>query len=253
MKSSFEQGAAPHQASMRLFDTHAHLTDERLWSQIDEVMVNMERSSVDRVMVICTQLEELDRGVQLREQFAGKVLLSAATGPNEATQEAVGFFDRVEQLAHAGSLQAIGEIGLDRHWMGAPLEQQKELMCRYLELARACHLPLIIHCRKAFEPLIALLDEHYIGLPGAVAGVFHCFAERLEEAQEVVKRGFKISFSGIVTYKSASYLEQVAGWLRPDQYVLETDSPYLNPGKDRAACNQPAHLRAIAAQIANWR
>lgn len=238
---------------MRLFDTHAHLADNALWVDIDTVLTNMVQADVRQAAIICTSSKELERAKRALELFSNRFVLAAATGPNEALQEGDLFFPCVEQMAKCGALSAIGETGLDLHWNTSPLDVQIQLFIRYLDLARECKLPVVIHCRKAFKEIIGVLDKHYIGLPGAVGGVFHCFAEGLEEAKEVIDRGFLISFSGIITYKSASYLEKVATLVSAEQYVVETDSPYLNPGKNRSARNEPAHITRVVAALASWR
>lgn len=239
---------------MKFFDTHAHLCDEQIWSNRSDILQRMKGLGVSQVLVICTGSHDLERAEILRqENFGVDIRFSAATGPNEVMQQGAAFFPEVEEACHLGLLHAIGETGLDRHWQTSPIELQKTWFIRYLELARQVQLPVIIHCREAFEEIIDILDAHFIGKPGARGGIFHCFVGDMDEAQEVIDRGFLVSFSGIITYKSALELQAVAAKIPATSYVIETDSPYLTPGKDRRQLNEPGNVILVAEMIARLR
>jgi TatD DNase family protein len=237
---------------MKLFDTHAHLTCDELWSNADSLIEKMLNFNVYDVMCICTNHQELLRGIELQHRHHHKhILLAGSTGPNEASEER-DFFDHIVAAAERGIVHAIGETGLDQYHQKCSLDLQKQLFIRYIKLASAYQLPLIIHCRDAFDETIELLDQFYHS-DLLVKGVFHCFTMGKKQAEEIIKRGFIISFSGIITYKSAENLKQVVEAIGSNDYVLETDSPYLNPGKKRSLLNEPANLPLIAYQLALWR
>jgi TatD DNase family protein len=238
---------------MVLFDTHAHLACEALWPQKDSILRAAKVAGVSKITTICTEAIELERGLLLRAIDPSSYLLTAATGPNEVESQEEAFFPLVKKAAKEGLIQAVGETGLDFHWNTSSEKSQKEALIRYLELALESQLPVILHCRKAFKALIEVLDTHYIGKPGCRGGVFHCFSEGPEEALEVIKRGFFVSFSGVITYKSALSIQEAAKTCDINWMLIETDSPYLSPGKDRQKINEPAQVFHMAEKIAQLR
>jgi TatD DNase family protein len=238
---------------MLLFDTHAHLACSMLWPGHEAILERAVLAGVKKLTTICTHQEELERGRFLYLKDPGFHVLAAATGPNETEHEGTVFFPHVEQAAFSGLLQAIGETGLDLHWNTSSIEAQTHELIRYLRLALESRLPVVLHCRKAFEPLLEILDKHYVGKEGFCGGIFHCFSEGLSEANEVIARGFQVSFSGIITYKSALAIQEAATFCDIDHMLIETDSPYLRPGKERQKINEPDQVVHVAEKIAQLR
>lgn len=238
---------------MQLFDTHAHLACDALWPDLEGILERAHQANVCKIMTICTEDKELERGFALRDKNPGAYFLAAATGPNEVEAEGGVFFSSVEKAARSGLIQAVGETGLDLHWNTSSLQSQICHLIRYLELALECELPIVLHCRKAFPELLQVLDAHYVGKKGCKGGIFHCFSEGPQEALEVTNRGFHLSFSGVVTYKSALSIQEAARTCDLAKMLIETDSPYLRPGKDRQKTNEPDQVAHIARKIAELR
>ncbi len=228
-----------------LFDSHAHLSDAAFDSDLGEVIARAQGAGVHRIVNICTDQETLEKGVIL----AGNptIFLAAATTPHDAAL-IDPLFDEVSRLAIEGKLVAIGETGLDYHYERSPKEVQQLSLRRYLKLARESGLPLIIHCRNAFNDLFELLDGEE-----PVPVLLHCFTGTLEEAQGVIQRGFFLSLSGIVTFKKSESLREVARLTPLSQLLIETDSPYLAPQSERGKRNEPAFLAETARVIAQAR
>jgi TatD DNase family protein len=233
------------------FDTHAHLGDELLWDDSSLVLARAKDCGLGSILTVCTDRETLERGCLIGGE-GSKIYLSAATGPNELDADP-NFYPLVEESARLGRLIAIGETGLDKHWQRVELPVQIEAFIKYLDLARSTVLPVIVHCRLAFSEVIDILDRYYIGKEGALPGVFHCFSEGVDEMKEVQKRGWLVSFSGVVTYKSAICIQEAAAQVDPKHYVLETDSPYLSPHPGRRRRNEPAYCVEVAQKLAQIR
>ena len=171
---------------------------------------------------------------------------AAATTPHDVEKEGELFFPMVEKCATEGKLVAIGETGLDYHYHHSPIETQRRFMIRYFELAVKTHLPVIFHCRDAFDDLFALADQHYSKRPA----VLHCFTGTLEEAKACLDRGWFISMSGIVTFKKSQLLREVAAYVPLDRLFIETDTPYLAPQSKRGKTNEPSYIDEVAQVIA---
>ena len=179
-----------------LIDAHAHLTNEAFSEEIEEVLERAQQAGVDTVINICTNPHEVEKGLDLSRRFPW-IYTAASTTPHDAEKEGEGCFSQMESYAKSGKLVAVGETGLDYHYYHGSKEIQQRLLRRYLNLAKECQLPIVIHCREAFADLIQILDEDYAHLPG----VLHCFTGTQEEANQLLARGWYISFSGIVTFK----------------------------------------------------
>ncbi len=231
---------------MGLIDSHAHLSSETLWPKIEGILSAAKSAGVERIVNICTDLLSLERGLQLAAEYPW-IANTAATTPHDVEKEGEEFFPSVEAAAKAGKLIAIGETGLDYYYEHSPRSTQKEFLRRYLALAVRHRLPMVIHCRDAFDDLFAITNECYVDLPL----LLHCFTGTMNEAQEALKRGWKISFSGIITYKKSEELRAVVESVPLTEIIVETDSPYLAPQGKRGQMNEPAYLpetvRCIAA------
>ncbi|MGL6109269.1 MAG: TatD family hydrolase [Rubrivivax sp.] len=230
-------------------DSHCHLSFPELHGRIDDIRQAMRAAQVDRALCICTTLEEFPT-VHALALAHHNFWASAGVHPDsEGVREPS--VDDLLGLAALPRVVAIGETGLDYYRLnGRSIEQmewQRERFRVHIRAARACALPLVVHTRSASQDTLALLREEG---EGAVQGVFHCFTETQEVADAALDMGFHISFSGILSFKNAEALRQVARRVPLERCLIETDSPYLAPAPYRGRTNQPAYVPHVAAQLA---
>lgn len=232
--------------SLMLIDSHAHLTDPSVIDRVEEVLERAQQKNLGAIVNICVDRDSLDKGLHLAQRHPW-VFNAAATTPHDVEKEGELFFPLVEKEARAGRLIAIGETGLDYHYEHSPIALQKEYLVRYFELAKTVRLPVIFHCREAFDDLFALADRHY---PGGRA-VLHCFTGTLDEARGCLERGWLISISGIVTFKKSTSLREIAAYIPLDRLLIETDTPYLAPQSKRGQQNEPSFIEETAQAVAH--
>ncbi|MCB1212991.1 MAG: TatD family hydrolase [Chlamydiia bacterium] len=231
-----------------LIDSHAHLTDDSLYGSIGAILDRMGEAGVRRVVNICTDSETLKRGIAVAESDP-RVVNTAAVTPHDVDSIGNRFFPEVCLAAERGEIVAVGETGLDYHYAHSEPGHQRESFIAHCELAVKCGLPLVIHCREAFGDFFEIIDRHYVNRGGKEL-ILHCFTGTEEEAQELVKRQFFVSLSGIVTFKKSTALQGVAKMIPLDLLLIETDAPYLAPQSRRGKSNEPAFLPEICAYIA---
>ncbi|GAB4187091.1 MAG: TatD family hydrolase [Simkaniaceae bacterium] len=227
-------------------DSHAHLTFGDDIAQIHEIIKRARDAQVDHIINICTDEPTLQRGLQLSRQYPW-IFNTGATTPHDVKEEGEKNFPLFEKAAKEGRLVAVGETGLDYYYEHSDRELQKYFLKQYLQLAVSCNLPVIFHCREAFADLFSVCDSHYAKEGKAI---LHCFTGTLEEAQEVLKRGWYLSFSGIVTFKKSQALREVVRQVPLEQMLIETDSPYLAPQSKRGKPNEPGYISETAEMIA---
>lgn len=230
---------------MHYFDSHAHLTSPEAYKDIDGILARAEIAGVSRIINICTNAETLKHGLELSKKYPW-ISNAAATTPHDVQKEGELLFPLMEKHAKNGDLVAVGETGLDYHYEHSPRELQKHFLVKYLHLALECKLPIIIHCRDAFQDFFEILDAEY----STGTGVLHCFTGTLEDAKQVINRGWYLSLSGIVTFKKSEVLKEVAKMVPLEQLLIETDTPYLAPQSKRGKLNEPSYLPEIAQVIA---
>lgn len=230
-------------------DSHCHLTFPELLGRIGDVRAAMHAAQVDRALCICTTLEEFP-AVHALATTHDDFWASAGVHPDNEGVREPGVQDLV-QLAALPRVVAIGETGLDYYRLnGRDIEQmewQRERFRVHIRAARATGLPLVVHTRSASQDTLDILRQEG---EGQVTGVFHCFTETQQVADAALEMGFYISFSGILTFKNAETLRQVAARVPLERCLIETDSPYLAPVPYRGKPNQPAYVPHVAAQIA---
>lgn len=225
-------------------DSHAHLCSDELYNDIDGILQRALSESVSPILNICTDLVTLKRGLELHAKYPW-VFNAASTTPHDVDAFGEEHFEEMAKAARAGALAAVGETGLDYHYSHSNHETQKNFLRRYCRLAKECKLPLVIHCRDAFQDLFHILDEEK-----ASGVILHCFTGTLEEAKSVIERDWFLSLSGIVTFKKSEALREVAAWTPLNRLLIETDAPYLAPGKHRGRLNEPAFVVETAKTIA---
>lgn len=228
-------------------DSHAHLCAGDFEGDLDKILSSSREVNIEKIINICTNPEELKKGLRLSKQYPW-IYNAGATTPHDAETEGDLYFEEFASHARAGDLIAIGETGLDYHYYLESASMQQNLLRRYFRLALECDLPIIIHCREAFSDFFRILDEEYSG-----RGVLHCFTGTWEEAQELIARGWYLSFSGIVTFKKSQALQQIVGQIPLKHLILETDAPFLAPLRYRGKRNEPAYLIETARFIAEVR
>lgn len=228
------------------FDSHAHLSSSEMLVDIEAVMGRALASGVTSVLNICTTPEELSEGLILSKSHHA-VRLAAATPPHTVATDGEQDFPPFEEAARKKQLVAIGETGLDYHYFHSPKDVQQTFLKVYLKLAAETKLPIIFHCREAFADLFSIVDAEF---PKEIPAILHCFTGTLQEAEQVIKRGWYLSLSGIVTFKKSNILREVAKFVPLKQLLIETDAPYLAPQKHRGKRNEPAFLPETAACIA---
>ena len=233
-------------------DSHCHLSFEGLAERIDEVRAAMAEAKVDRALVICTTLEEFERVHGLATTH-DNCWCTVGVHPDNEGVRAPSVEDLIER-SRLPRVLAIGETGLDYYRVGersiADTQWQRDRFATHIHAARATSLPLVVHTRSASVDTLALLREEG---GGAVGGVFHCFTETAEVARAALDLGFFISFSGILTFRNAADLREVARLVPLDRLLIETDSPYLAPVPFRGRPNQPSYVPYVARQVAELR
>ena len=237
-------------------DSHCHLNFPELVSELPAILRAMEQAKVNRALCISTTLEEFDSVHQLALTHAHLWATAGVHPDSEGVKE-----PSLGDLLALGSLPrvvGIGETGLDYYRLNgrsvADMHWQRERFRTHIRAARLLAKPLVIHTRNAAQDTLQILrEEGEDGSAGSTGGVFHCFTEDMAVAKAALDLGFYISFSGIVTFKSAQAIRDVAAMVPLDRLLIETDSPYLAPSPHRGKTNNPSYVPLVAAQLANLR
>lgn len=231
-------------------DSHCHINFPELAQNLPQLLQNMQDNQISHALCVSVDLPDFPPILALAEQYP-QIFASVGVHPD--------YPDTVEpdvatllRLADHPRVVAIGETGLDYYRLEGDLEWQRERFRTHIRAARACGKPLIIHTRSSSADTLRIMQEEGAGTDqGGPGGVMHCFTESQEVADAAVAMGFYISFSGILTFKSAKDLQQVARNLDLSKILIETDSPYLAPAPYRGKQNQPAYVRHVAEFLAD--
>ena len=230
-------------------DSHCHLSFPELHDRVPELRREMAAAGVDRALCICTTIEEFERVHALAQAHDNFWCTVGVHPDSEGVHEPA--LDDLAARARLPRVVGIGETGLDYYRLGgrslADMAWQRERFRVHIRAAQASGLPLVVHTRSAGADTLALLREEG---QGAVRGVFHCFTETQEVAAAALDLGFHISFSGILTFRNAEALREVARFVPLERCLIETDSPYLAPMPHRGKTNQPAWVAFVAARLA---
>ena len=232
-----------------LIDTHAHLDDPRFADDLPAVLDRAADTGVIRVLTIGIDLATSRAALDLAARHPDRLSAVVGIQPNHVAEAGPGDFVEVARLAADPRAVAIGETGLDRYWDKAPFELQEEYFVRHLDLARRLGKPVVIHCRDAGPDAVRVLRDVF-DRRGPVRGVMHSFTGDAETARACLDLGLHLSFAGMLTYKTASDLREVAKAVPPDRLLVETDSPYLAPVPVRGKRNEPAFVAHTAACLA---
>lgn len=228
-----------------LVDSHCHLDFPEFQGREPELLDAMTANGVGAALIAGVTLERFPGVLTLVERFSN---LYAGVGVHPDTQEgAEADEDTLIRLAQHPKVVAVGETGLDYYRLEGDLEWQRERFRTHIRAARRCRKPLIIHTREAAVDTLRILEEEGGGEAG---GVFHCFTESRSVADAALSLGFHISISGIVTFKKALQIKEVASFVPLDRLLVETDAPYLAPVPHRGKLNHPALVRHVAEEVA---
>lgn len=236
---------------MGLIDSHAHLTYPEFAGRMEDVLVRCRDAGVERVITIGTSLSDARKAIELAEQYPTCIHAAIGFHPHEADKVSESDLAAMAELWDDERVVAFGEMGLDYHYDFADRGNQKKVFAGQLELARSRGKPLIIHCREALEDAVPMLVDYGFANRSVV---FHCFTGTRAEADRIAKHGWRISFTGIVTFAKSGELQEIAKRYPADQLMVETDSPYLSPVPVRGVRpNEPAHVAHVARFLADLR
>jgi TatD DNase family protein len=231
-----------------LVDSHCHIpliTEGKPPEAVGAILAGAAEQGVEHMLCVSVDIESFPKVLGMARRY-DNVSASFGIHPNTVLSEEPGI-DTLLAYAHDESVVAIGETGLDYYRSSGDLEWQKERFRRHIACARACGKPLIIHSREAKADVLAILEDEKAN---EVGGIMHCFVDDYDTAVKAISLGFVISFSGIVTFKNAAPLQDVARRLPLESILVETDSPYLAPVPYRGKENQPAYVRKVAEFLA---
>ncbi|HLP99250.1 MAG TPA: TatD family hydrolase [Sideroxyarcus sp.] len=229
-------------------DSHCHLNFPELAEDLDAILGNMRANEVSEALCVSVDLDSFPQVLQLAERY-DNLYASVGVHPDYELEVEPTQADLV-RLAQHPKVIAIGETGLDYYRLTGDLEWQRQRFRTHIRAAKACAKPLIIHTRAAAADTLRIMAEENAG---QIGGVMHCFTENLEVALAAIELGFHISFSGILTFKNAATIKEVAQSIPLDKILIETDSPYLAPTPHRGKTNQPAFVKHVAEEIARLR
>ena len=230
-------------------DSHCHIDFPELSARMPELLAKMEENHVTHALCVSVDLPDFPQVLALAEQYP-HIYASVGVHPDyvDTPEPSV---EQLVSLSQHPKIVAIGEPGLDYFRLEGDLEWQRERFRTHIKASRITRKPLIIHTRSSSADTIRIMQEEGAGTDkGGVAGVMHCFTESLEVAQAAMAQGFYISFSGIVTFKSAKDLQAVALAVPLERMLIETDSPYLAPVPFRGRMNEPGYVAHVAEYIA---
>ena len=241
-----------------LIDTHAHLDmngfndngDEKQATdiEVEENLAMMEEYGVKKVIIPSVEVKTLDRVVEISNKYKN-VYSMVGIFPSEAKTYTDEVEEKLINLAQNKKVVAVGEVGLDYYWDKSFNDVQQDVFRKQIKLANKLNLPLVVHDREAHKDTFDIIKEENNG-PKVL---FHCFSGSVEFMRECVKEGWYIALGGVVTFKNAVKIKEVAKEVPLDKLVLETDSPYLTPVPHRGKPNKPAYVKYVAEEIAKLR
>ncbi|MGH9774638.1 MAG: TatD family hydrolase [Candidatus Acidiferrales bacterium] len=237
---------------MEIIDSHAHLEFPQFENDRAEMLERARAAGVATLLAIGsgTGPARLDAAIPFAEQHDW-IFASVGIHPHEAKLAEEMHFAELDRLAHNPRVIAWGEIGLDYFYDHSPRDVQEKVFRRQLKQARAAQLPIIIHCRDAWQDCLGILDEDWRS--SGIGGILHCFTGTVDEARQGIDMGFLISFAGNLTYPKNAPLREVARDLSLEHILVETDSPFLAPQGFRGKRNEPARVVEVARCLANVR
>ncbi|MBQ6515930.1 TatD family hydrolase [bacterium] len=229
-----------------LIDTHCHL--DMLEGDLDTFLQNASQNNVQKIIIPAIEPKDFEKIIDISKKYEN-VYTMLGVFPSEAAKWDDKTDKYIRELVSANKIVAIGEIGLDYYWDKSFTDLQKEVFIKQIELANELNLPIVVHNREAHKDTFDILSEY--NKKSEV--LFHCFSGSPEFALECVKKGWYIALGGVVTFKNAQKMKDVAKVVPDDKLVLETDAPYLTPVPFRGKQNEPAYIKYTAEEIAKIR
>jgi len=234
-----------------LIDTHAHLDFPELFSRLDEVLKNAKENNILRIITISTNLNKIEKIINISHKYPG-IFFSVGVHPNEVLKDKnYSNYEMMINISKNLKCVGIGECGLDYHFGNENKTIQKLSFATQINLARDTGLPLIIHSRDADDDMVEILQKEH--QKGEFKAILHCFSSGEKLARCGIDLGFYVSFSGIVTFKSAKKIQDIACFVPREKILIETDSPYLAPVPFRGLVNEPKNCFYTAKFISNLR
>lgn len=230
-----------------LIDTHSHINMIENIS-IDEVIKNASENQVKKIIVPAASTTDIDAVYELSQKYEN-VYCYLGIHPEDAKNWEDGLADKIKVYAQSPKVLGIGEIGLDYYWDKSYIDVQKEVFIKQIELANELGLPINVHDREAHKDTFDIIKAHNKGSKV----IMHCFSGSPEFAKECVREGWYIALGGVVTFKNAKKMKEVAIEVPLEKLLLETDAPYLTPVPYRGKENQPAYVKFVAEEIAKLR
>lgn len=235
---------------MRLFDSHAHLDDEKFKEDREQLIQQIKEAGVTNLISAGYSLESSKKAKELAEKY-DFIYATSGISPNDipqTEQELRIMLDQIKEIAEQSKkVVAVGEIGLDYHWNQENKDLQKMAFIKQIELANELKLPIVIHTREAVMDTIEILKQTQVTLKG----VFHCCPLNRELVKEALKLGFYISFAGPITFKNSKNADEIITMVPNERMLIETDSPYLSPEPLRGKRNDSRNVKYMAQKIAN--
>lgn len=226
-----------------MFDTHVHLTEKSLYSKIDQVLNNAKTNGVNKMLCVGMNTNANKRAIDLANKYK-EVYAAVGIHPNEVNRNILDI-NLLKQQTLNKKVVAIGEIGIDLYRQKDNLDKQKEYFIKQIELALELDLPVVIHSRSSADVIYEIVKEYK-----DLKGVMHCYSEHIELLQKFTDLGFYIGVGGIVTFKNAHLVKEIAKKIPLDKVIIETDAPYLAPTPYRGKLNEPAYVKYVLEELA---
>jgi len=230
-----------------LIDTHSHI-DMRIF-ELDSILSNAKESNVEQIIIPSVDRNSFEKVIEISNKYDG-VYCALGIHPSEVKNAKDEDFDKIIELSSDKKVVAIGECGLDYYWDKTFIEEQKEAFLKQIKIAKALKKPLIVHDREAHKDTFDLLTGN---IKDEIPVIMHCFSGSLEFALECIKKGFYIAIGGVVTFKNAKKVHEIAKKIPLEYLLIETDAPYLTPEPYRGKLNEPAYVKLVAEKIAELR
>ncbi|MDE3742712.1 TatD family hydrolase [Maribacter polysaccharolyticus] len=228
-------------------DTHTHLYSEAFDGDRDEVIQNALQKGIKRFFIPAIDSTYTEAMFALEAAYPGHMFLMAGLHPTHVKENYKEELGHVEKLLAQRKFYAVGEIGIDLYWDKSFLKEQQEAFRHQIRLAKKYHLPIVIHCRDAFDEIFEILEEEK---GNGLYGIFHCFTGSLEQAEKAISYNMKLGIGGVVTFKNGK-IDTFLGQVDIKHIVLETDAPYLAPVPYRGKRNESAYLIDVADKLAD--
>lgn len=231
-----------------LIDTHSHI-DMQDFEDLDSVISNAKSSGVENIIIPSVDRTSFEKVIEISNKYDG-IYCALGIHPTEAQKAQNEDFEKMLELSSNKKVVAVGECGLDYYWDKTFINEQKEAFLKQIEIAKSLKKPIIVHEREAHKDSYDLLTQN---IKDEIPVIMHCFSGSLEFAQDCIKKGFYIALGGVVTFKNAKKVHEIAQKIPLKNLLLETDAPYLTPEPYRGKRNEPAYVKFVAEKIADLR